>query len=68
VHKHYSSSGHSLVDKVTNAQKMNEHVLNMRVIERDGDVVKASGWMIFEYGYDVGDLVKGKELGVRCCH
>jgi hypothetical protein len=68
VHKHYSFSSHSLVDKVTNARKMDEQVLHMRIIERDGKVMRASGWMILEYGYDVGDLVSGKEFGVGCFH
>ena len=47
---------------------MDEQVLEMRVIERDGEVMGTSGWVILEYGYDVGDLVSGKEFGVRCCH
>ena len=68
MHEHCSSSSYSIVDKVTNARKMDEQVLGMRVIERDGEVMGTSGWVILEYGYYVGDLVSGKEFGVRCFH
>jgi len=66
VYEHYSSSIHSLVDKVTNTRQVDEQILKVGVVERDGEVVGTSGRMVLEYGYDVGDLVSGKEFRVRC--
>ena len=39
----------------------------MRIIEQNGEVMRTSGWVILEYGYDVGDLVSGQKFGVLCC-
>jgi hypothetical protein len=68
VHEHHPSSSHSLVDKVTNTREVDEQVLKVGVIKRDGEVVRTSGWVILENGYDVRDLVSREEPGVnRSC-
>ena len=67
VNEYYSSSSYSLIDKVTNTRELNEQILKVGVVERDGEMVGACGCVVLEYGYDVGDVVSREEVSVICC-